>query len=430
MSVMVFLALCILFTTTTPLHADIYTMNIEGAIETITDEYITDSFKTVKGDPEASLVIITIDTPGGIMTSMRNIIKAIMDSPVPVVVYVSPRGARAASAGFLITIAADIAAMAPGTNMGAAHPVAIGKKLDEVMNAKVTNDAVAYAQSLAKSRNRNEEMAGKAVSDSKSYTAEECLNNNLIEFIAKNIDQLVQQLDQKKVTMVDGKTVTLNLTGQKITALDMSHRQKFLKTITNPNLAYFLLLFGLAGLYLEFTHPGTLVPGILGGISLLLAFMAFQVLPINYVGLLLILLSIGFFIAEIKIQGFGILGIGGIVSFVLGSLMLVNTPIPEMRPALTTIIAAAIGFAAVVGFLTYKVIKAMQQKPQTGQEGMTGKIGTAKTEITQSSGKVFVHGEWWNAVTASHQPIPPGTKIEVLSMENFVLTVGRIEPED
>lgn len=430
MSIMVFLAFGALFLSPTPLHADIYTMKIDGVIETITDEYIIDSFKKVKEDPEATLVIITMDTPGGIMTSMRSIIKAIMDSPVPVVVYVSPKGARAASAGFIVTIAADIAAMAPGTNMGAAHPVAIGQKMDEVMTEKVTNDAVASAKSLAKSRNRNEEWAGKAVSESKSYTAEECLKNNLIEFIAEDMDQLIKQLDQKKVTMVSGKTITLNLTGQKLTALEMSHRQKFLKTITNPNLAYFLLLFGLAGLYLEFTHPGALVPGILGGISLLLAFMAFQVLPINYVGLLLILLSIGFFIAEIKIQGFGIFGIGGIVSFVLGSIMLVNTRIPEMRPAMTTIIAAAIGFTVVVGFLTTRVIKAMRQKPQTGQEGMMGKTGTVKNEVTQTSGKVFVHGEWWNAVTPAHEPIPPGTKVEVLSMDNFVLTVGRVEPED
>jgi membrane-bound serine protease (ClpP class) len=423
---MVLLTVVVFISFSIPLNADIYTININGLIESITAEYVGESFDEIKKNPEATLVIITLDTPGGFDTSMRSIIKNIMDSPVPVAVYVYPKGARAASAGFIITISADIACMAPGTNMGAAHPVAIGQKMDEVMKQKVTNDAVSYVKSLAKSRNRNQELSEKAVSESKSYTAEECLENNLIEYIAEDLEQLIKQLDQKKVTMVNGKTLTLNLSGEKLTPMEMSDRQKFLKTITNPNLALFLLLFGLAGLYLEFTHPGALVPGILGGISLLLAFLAFQVLPINYIGLLLIILSIGFFIAEIKIQGFGMFGIGGVISFILGSVMLVNSPIPEMRPSMSTIISAALIFAAIFGFLTYKVIKAMRQKAQTGKEGMAGKTGTAKTEITRTSGKVFVHGEWWNAVTSSPDPIPAGSKVVIESLEQFVLNVSML----
>ncbi len=408
------------------IQAEIYTMKIDGPIETITEEYIVDSFKKVKESPNAKLVIIEMDTPGGYSTSMRTIIKEIMASPVPVAVYVSPKGAQAASAGFFITIASDIACMSPGTNTGAAHPVSVtGTKIEDTMKEKVTNDAVSYAKSLAKSRGRNEELSELAVRESKSYTAEECLKNKLIEYIAENITDLLKQLEDKRITMVDGKTFVLKLTGETIVPLELSGRQKFLKTITNPNLAYFLLIFGLLGLYLEFTHPGAIIPGVIGGICLLLAFLAFQVLPINYIGLLLILLSIGFFIAEVKIQGFGMLGIGGIISFVLGSIMLISSPIPEMRPDMLTIIIFALLFAAVFMFLAYKVFKAMRRVVETGKEGLTGEIGVAKTDIDANAGKVFVHGEWWNAVTASdfNETIPAGAKIKVESIEGFVLKV-------
>jgi membrane-bound serine protease (ClpP class) len=405
-------------------------MKIDGPIETITEEYIVDSFKKVKEKSNAKLVIIEMDTPGGYSTSMRTIIKEIMASPVPVAVYVSPKGARAASAGFFITIASDIACMSPGTNTGAAHPVSVtGTKIEDTMKEKITNDAVSYVRSLARSRNRNEELSEKAVRESKSYTAEECLKNNLIEYIAEDINDLLKQLEDKKITMVNGKTFVLDLVGETIVPLELSGRQKFLKTITNPNLAYFLLIFGLLGLYLEFTHPGAIIPGVIGGICLLLAFLAFQVLPINYVGLLLILLSIGFFIAEVKIQGFGMFGIGGIISFVLGSVMLISSPIPEMRPDMSTIIIFSLLFAAVFMILAFKVIKAMKRGAETGQEGIRGETGTAKTEINANSGKVFVHGEWWNAVTASEfdETIPAGSKIKVESIEGFILKVVPIE---
>ena len=407
----------------------VYTMKIDGPIESISEEYIVDSFKQVKAAPDAKLVVIEIDTPGGFSTSMRTIIKEIMASPVPVAVYVSPKGAQAASAGFLITIAADIACMSPGTNMGAAHPVSVtGTQIEDTMKEKITNDAVAYARSLAKSRHRNEELSEKAVRESKSYTAAECLENNLSEYIAENLDSLLTQLEGKEITMVNGKTLTLKLAGEPIVPLDLSTRQKFLKTITNPNLAYFLLIFGLLGLYLEFTHPGIIIPGVIGGICLLLAFLAFQVLPVNYVGLLLILLSVGFFIAEIKIQGFGMFGIGGIISFVLGSMMLINSPIPEMRPDMSTIIVFAVVFAVVFMFLAYKVIRAMQRGAETGKEGLQGEIGIAKTDINSQSGKVFVHGEWWNAVPASefNKTIPVGSKVKVESIDGFTLKVAPI----
>ena len=404
------------------LGGEIYTFKIEGPIETITEEYVSNCFREVKAAPDAKLVIIQLDTPGGYDTSMRKIIQDILDSPVPVAVYISPKGARGGSAGFYITIAADIAAMAPGTNMGAAHPVSVtGTQIEGTMKEKVTNDAVSYAKSLARSRNRNEELSEKAVRESKSYTAEECLQNHLAEYVAEDMDKLIEQLEGKEIHRVNGDTVTLSLKGEKIVYQDMSARQKFLKTITNPTLAYFLLIFGLIGIYLEFTHPGIIVPGVLGGISLLLAFLAFQVLPINYVGLFLIILSIGFFIAEIKIQGFGAFGIGGIVSFVLGSIMLINAPIPEMRPAMDMIIIFAVSFGFVFMFLTYKVFQVMKRKTETGEEGLTGETGVARTEITPKEGKVFVHGEWWNAV--SDATIPEGSKVVVESIKNFILKV-------
>ncbi len=406
------------------LHAEIYRLELNGPIESISAEYISDCFKKVRESRNVQLVLIIMDTPGGFDTSMRSIIKDILASPVPVAVYVSPRGARAASAGFIITIAADIACMAPGTNMGAAHPVSVsGTKLDDIMTDKITNDAVSYAKSLAKNRNRNMAWAENAVRKSESYTAEECLNNNLINYIANDLNDLLHQLEGKQITTANGNTVTLKLKNQRLVSLNLSGQQQFLKTITNPNLAYFLLIFGLLGLYLEFSHPGALFPGILGGICLLLAFLAFQVLPINYVGLLLILLSIGFFIAEIKIQGFGMLGVGGIIAFVLGSIMLINSPIPEMKPAMSTIFTFTLIFGAVILFLTYQVLKIWRSKPETGQEGMTGEMGIAKTDITQTGGKVFVHGEWWNAVTLSTTPIPVGSSVIIESIQNFTLNV-------
>lgn len=405
------------------LSSEIIKLKIKGPIDTITDEYIVNSFNEIKTKKNPKLVIIEIDTPGGFDTSMRIVIKQIMNSPVPVAVYVSPKAARAASAGFFITIAADIAVMAPGTNMGAAHPVsATGSKIEDTMKEKITNDAASYIKTLAKSRNRNLDLCEKAVRKSKSYTAEECLKNNLIDYIAEDINDLIEQLDNKEINMINNKKIILKLKGEKIIPIEMSGRQKFLRTITNPNLAYFLLIFGLIGLYLEFTHAGAIIPGVIGGISLLLAFMAFQILPINYIGLFLILLSIGFFIAEIKIQGFGMFGIGGIISFLLGSIILINAPVPEMRPAMSIIITFTLIFGIMFLFLTYKVIKVMKRKTETGKEGLLGEIGIARTDINPYSGKVFVHGEWWNAF--SEKEIPAGSKVKIESIEQFKLRVS------
>lgn len=416
--------LWLLFALSVRLPGEIYRLSITGPIESITEEYVRDSIALAHKAGDASLILIEIDTPGGIETSMRTIIKEIIASPAPIAVYVSPKGARAASAGFLIVISADIAAMAPGTNMGAAHPVNItGSPMDETMTEKVTNDSASYARSLAKMRNRNQDLSENAVRKSKSYTAEECLQNGLAEYIAPDLNALLLQLDGKEIRRANGASLTLTLKNQRFTFLEMSPRQKFLKTITNPNLAYFLLIFGLIGLYLEFSHPGAILPGVLGGISLLLAFLAFQILPVNYIGLMLILLAIGFFIAEIKIQGFGALGAGGVAAFVLGSIILIDSPLPEMRPALNTIITLAVAFSALLIFLTFKVFHAMKQKTETGREGLIGEIGVTRTPVSPQGGTVFIHGEWWNAV--SDDPIPENTPIIALSMQNFILKIKK-----
>lgn len=408
------------------LNSEIYNLEIKGPIDSISEEYITDSYEKIDNLGNGELIIISIDTPGGFSTSMRTIIKTIMNSRIPTAVYVSPSGARAASAGFLITISAHIAVMAPGTNMGAAHPVSVmGKEIDEVMKKKITNDAVSYIRSIAKSRGRNTELSEKAVRESSSFTAEECLKGNLIDMVAENIEEIIKRSEGMEIYLSDGKKSVLKFTEKTISKIGMTMRQRFLRTITNPNLAYFLLIIGLAGLYIEFTHPGVIIPGVLGAIALLLAFLAFQILPVNYTGLFLILLSIGFFIAEIKIQGFGILGIGGIISFVLGSIMLINSPIPELRPALTTIITASAVFGTIFLFLAYKVISVSSRRTETGAEGMVGEMGKTRSPVNQSSGKVFIKGEIWNAV--SEETIDSGEIVEILSVDNLVLKVKKGE---
>ncbi len=403
------------------LSAKVYNLSIKGVIDSIVEEYISDSFKRIDERGDCELIVISLDTPGGFSTSMRSIIKTMMNSKSPTAVYVSPSGARAASAGFLITIAAHFAAMAPGTNMGAAHPVSVmGKKIDGVMEKKVLNDAVSYVKSIAKSRNRNIELSEKAVTESNSYTSDECLEGNLIDVIAKNIDDLIEKIDGKKIVL-DGKEITININNKSVRNMKMTMRQRFLRTITNPNLAYFLLVIGLAGLYIEFTHPGIIIPGVIGGIALLLAFLAFQILPVNYIGLFLIFLSIAFFIAEIKIQGFGVFGIGGVISFFLGSVMLLNSPIPELRPSVATIVAASVSFGSIFLFLAYKIIVSRNKKAETGVEGMIGESGKSKSAISSEAGKVFIKGEIWNAV--SDEPIREGEKVKIISVKNLVLKV-------
>lgn len=360
-------------------------------------------------------LVILLDTPGGLDLAMRDIAKGILNAPLPVIVYVSPSGARAASAGVIITIAAHIAAMAPGTNIGAAHPVGIGigGGMDKTMKEKVENDAVAYVIGIAKKRGRNEEWVEKAVRKSVSITAEEALRLRVIDFVSADLDRLLEQLDGREVSLEKGRKV-LRTKGAVTREKKMGIRQGVLAALSDPNIAYILFLLGLAGLYFEFAHPGVILPGVVGGISLILAFFAMQTLPVNYAGVLLILFAIVLFIAEVKVMSHGILTIGGIVSMVMGSLLLFDSPDPALQVSLRVMIPAlavvSVFFAGVIAL----VLKAQMRKRHTGREGMMGVFGEAVTDIHEK-GKVFVHGEYWNAW--SEKFVEQGKRIRVVEVE-------------
>jgi membrane-bound serine protease (ClpP class) len=416
------LALCLpLFS-----QAAIFQVDLHAPIDSVTAEYVTQAL--ARADAEgARLFIISLNTPGGLDSSMREIIERILAARTPVVAWVSPSGARAASAGLFIAVACDEFFMAPGTNTGAAHPVGMGltgQSLDKTMSEKVTEDAAAYIKSLAERRGRNVALAEAAVRKSLSYTAEEALKGGLIDGLASSRAELIDQLDGKIVTRFSGLKETLRLKGQPIVEIPLSRRQKFLMTISNPNLAYLLLMFGLLGIYFEFAHPGAIFPGILGGISLILAFFAFQILPINYAGLALILLAVLLFILEIKVVSHGLLAIGGVVALLIGSIMLIRSNVPEMRPSLTFIIPVVIGFALIFLFIVTIAARAMRRKVQTGAEGLVGEIGTARTDL-DPEGRVFVHGELWRAAAAT--AVPKGSRVRVVKVEkDMCLKVERV----
>jgi membrane-bound serine protease (ClpP class) len=323
-SILPLIILLVLSIICTAAAGDIRVISINGSINPITSEYVIRNIKEAARHHEQFLVV-DMDTPGGLDTSMREIIKEIFASPVPIVVYVSPAGARAASAGALIAMSADICAMASGTNIGAAHPVSVGEQPDKVMENKILNDAEAYAEGIARKRGRNIEVAKKMVRDSISISAEKALEEGVIDLIASNRAELLKKLDGRSV-IVNGKTVVLKTAGMRVQMHEMTTREKILNTISNPNVAYILMMLGMLGLFFELANPGVILPGVIGGISLILAFFAFQTLPVNYAGILLILLALILFIAEIKIVSGGMLTVGGVISMILGSLLLFESP--------------------------------------------------------------------------------------------------------
>lgn len=408
------------------LCADVLVIHVNAAIHPVTSEYIVGAIEKAETSG-AELLILKLNTPGGLDSSMREIIEGILSSDVPVVTFVYPSGARCASAGFFIGIASDFFVMAPGTNTGSAHPVGIsmtGQQMDETMSDKVTNDAAAYIKSLAEKRGRNMKMAEDGVRESLAFTEKEAFEGGLIDFIAGSERDIIQQLNGKTIKRFNGEEQILNLDNEKITEVSMSARQKFLLTISNPNLAYILLMIGLLGLYFEFSNPGAILPGVIGGISLLLAVFSFQILPINYVGLILILLAIGLFILEIKIQSYGILSVGGVIAMVIGSIMLIDAPIPELRPSLQFILPVALGLSLIFIFLVILAVRAHAQRAFTGREGMIGEIGEVRTRLSPE-GKVFVHGEIWNAV--ADENIPKGSKVIVKEvLKNLMIKVSKI----
>lgn len=407
------------------IHASIFKININAPIHPITSEYIRDTIDRAERE-NASLIIITLNTPGGLDTSMREIIEKILSSKTPIAAFVSPSGARSASAGFFIAIACDIFVMAPGTNTGAAHPVGIsitGQSMDKTMEEKITHDAASYIKTLAEKRGRNVKLAEDAVRKSLSYTEKEALDGNLIDLIAKNEQEIIDYFHGKTIRKFNGEEILLKLKEENLVEIPMSARQKFLITISNPNLAYILLMLGLLGLYFEFSNPGSILPGVVGGICLLLAIFSFQILPLNYVGLILILLAIGLFILELKVQSYGILSAGGVIAMVIGSIMLIDSPIPELRPSLKFIIPVALGISLVFIFLIVLAIRAHMIKALTGKEGLIGEIGVAQTDLSPE-GKVFVHGEIWEA--EARRKISKGTKVKVIEvLQNLKIKVTK-----
>lgn len=405
---------------TEPAPRPVLAIQIEGVISPSTADYIIRAIK--QADREvAQALIIELDTPGGLDLSMRSIIKEMLAAERPIIVYVSPKGARAASAGAFITLAAHVAAMAPGTNIGAAHPVNMGGPMDKEMTKKVTNDAAAYIRTIAEQRGRNVQWAEDAVRKSVSATEKEALTLKIIDLVADRLDDLLVALDGREVTTAGG-TVILHTKGVEVSRIDMSLRDKILKVISDPTIAYMLLMLGLAGLYFELSTPGAILPGVLGGICLILAFYAFQTLPINYAGLLLILLAIILFIAEIKVTSYGMLAVGGIIAMILGSMMLIRSPAPFMRISLPAIILTTGVTAAFFLFIVAMALQAQRQQTTTGAEGLIGQIGTVRTPL-KPEGSILVGGELWSA--RCEEGAEPGDKVRIRTLKGLLLFVSK-----
>lgn len=386
--------------------------------------YIMESIDEA-ADTNKTAIIIRLDTPGGLDTAMRDIIQKELNADVPVVVYVSPKGARAASAGALITLASDVAAMAPGTNIGAAHPVSIGGSgdkddKDSTMVEKVTNDAVAYARSIARERGRSEQWAEDIVRRSVSTPAQEALEQGVIDIVANDLNDLLAQLDGRKIKK-NTSTFVLKTRDATVVVKAMGFRERFLATLSNPNIAYILMLIGMAGIYFELSNPGAILPGVIGAISLILAFFAFQSLPVNYAGFGLILLAVIMFIAEIKVPSYGLLTVGGIISMVLGSLLLFRTPELYAQVSLGVILPVALFFSAFFAVTVYLVVKAQRSVSRVGAGGLLGETGEVYAWNEDGTGKVFCHGEYWNA--RGPRTLRPGEKVVVTELNGLDLTV-------
>lgn len=396
-------------------------LHLNDIIHSVSAEYVVSGIDHAE-KINADAVLIWINTPGGLETSMREMVDRITTARVPVIVYVAPTGSRAASAGFFILLAADIAAMAPGTTTGAASPVAFGGgQMDETLKKKITSDAAAYLRSFASKRGRHPEVAELAVTEAKSFTEQEALKEGLIDIVADSRQALFAQLRSRAVKRFDGRAETLALSDVQVVPWEMTPRQRFLSRIIDPNIAFLLLVFGILGLYIEFTHPGFIVPGVAGGICLILALFAIHLLPVNYAGVMLIVLALALFILEAKFVSHGILAAGGVAAMVLGAVMLVESPpIPEMRVRWELALAVAIPFAVITVFLLRLVLRSRRWRVATGREELLGMIGEVRQEVN-GKGLVLVAGELWTARAA--QPIPAGRQVRVVAVEGLVLQV-------
>jgi membrane-bound serine protease (ClpP class) len=401
---------------------EVFIVDIKSGIFSGAVGYISNALKEAE-ERHFSLIIIRLDTPGGGVPQMKDIVKLILNSPIPVVVYVSPSGAGAASAGVFITIAAHIAAMAPGTNIGAAHPVTVGgkdieKTVGKDMSEKALNDLLSFARGITKQRNKNWEWVEKAILESVSITAEEALKNNVIDVIAKDLDELLEKIDGKEVDLPTGK-VKINTEKLKKVFYEPKFKDKILNILSHPEIIALLFLIGIAGIYFEISHPGVIFPGVIGAISLILALYASQALPVNYAGFLLMLLGVILFIAELKVTSYGILSIGGLVSFTLGSIIMFR----GIGVSYFFIISSSVVIGLFFIFVAGLAFRAYRTKPKGGSEGLIGEMGKVSEDI-DPEGRVFVHGEYWNAL--ADEKIETGEKVEVIGMEGLVLKVKKI----
>lgn len=398
-------------------------IKVSGPISPVSSEFIGKSIHKA-GEMNAEALVVELDTPGGLDTSMRSIVKDIISSTVPVIVYVYPSGARDASAGVFITFAAHVAAMAPGTNIGAAHPVTVGEKMDKTMSEKVTNDAAAYIRSLAERSGRNAQWAEDAVRKSVSITETEALKEHVIDIVSKDLNSLLKDVDGRKVMTVMGEK-TLRTAHVAIVTEEMGLRYRILNFVSDPSVAYMLMLLGFYGLFFELTNPGAIFPGVAGAICLILAFYSFQTLPVNYAGLLLIILGLVLFVLEVKVLSHGVLTIGGIISMVMGSLMLFESPEPMFKLSLYLILPVVI-FTAMFFTATFSLAyKAYRRRPVSGSEGLVGQEGRAASDITREGGTVKVRGEIWSA--HSEETIKKGEAVSVVSVSGLTIKVKKKE---
>ncbi len=399
---------------------DVLKIVVDDTIHPITEEYIGRALGEAHQHGDQA-VLIELNTPGGLLDSTREIIQKILASPVPVIIYVTPGGSRAASAGFFILESADVAAMAPGTNTGAAHPVSLGgEKMDDVMKQKVENDAAALMRSVTSKRGRNVDVAESTVRQSKSFTEQEALSQRLIDYVASNEQDLFKQMDGKPVKRFDGQTVSLHLAGQPVRFFDMTLKQHILAYILNPNVAFILLAIGALALYAEFNHPGAVVPGTVGVVFILMAIFALNLLPTRFAAVVLILASFALFALEAKFATHGVLAIGGITTLTLGGLLLVDAPVPEMRVHLLTALAVSIPVGIITVFLMSIALKARANKVVTGAQGLLGGIAVAHSALSPL-GKVIIHGEIWDAI--SSKPVPAGQSVIVRQVDGLQLRV-------
>ena len=409
---------------TTPV---VYAAEFDGIIQPVSAEYLMQTIDHADRDG-AAVVVLTLRTPGGVLESTRSITTHMLAARTPVVVFVGPRGARAASAGFLITIAADVAAMAPGTHIGAAHPVSAGgQSVDETTAQKAASDVAAYARSLATERQRNVDLAEKAVLESQAFTAEEAHEASppLVDLIATDLDDLLAQLDGRTVRRPDGRDVVLETTGARIEIIEMGWRQRVLSAIAHPQVALLLFSLGTLGLTIELWNPGAILPGVVGGLCLLLAFFAFQVLPVNYAGLLLISFGLLLLILEVKVTSFGLLATGGIVSMIFGAMILVDSPVPELQLSLPFIFATMLALSSIVLFLVRLVVRAQRRLPVTGTGGMLHQVGRALTAIEPGgTGRITILGEIWTATAA--EPIREGGAVRIVAVDGLTVTVRHL----